>query len=255
MAELHKYIPMFGNNIPDLPMYSQYAGVIVEPRCHPDLELVLRNFAYMLPNWSLYIYHSKHNEDYVKRICDYATNVHYICFTDDNIGIEEYNKLLLSTEFYHSIDAQKILVFQTDSLIRKKGIESYLQYDYVGAPFHHHMRHRNPIIIDNEYIVPVGNGGISLRTKDVMIRLLETYLPKFTTLCSQGKIGSNEDLFFMYAMHVDEDVHKCPLDVAITFSVESLFYLDPLCWHKPYAAFGDSEIGRRYWDAIKDPIL
>ena len=58
--------------------------------------------------------------------------------------------LLTSVWFYEQINAtaNKILIFQTDSCLLKEGIDKFIDYDYIGAPWAHY---------NNE----VGNGGFS----------------------------------------------------------------------------------------------
>lgn len=68
-----------------------------------------------------------------------------------------------------------VKTFQTDSIIlseNKEKINSFLQYDYVGAPW------------TNQNI---GNGGLSLRNKNKMIEIIQ-HKP---TIYNQ-----NEDIFF-----------------------------------------------------------
>jgi hypothetical protein len=48
-----------------------YTAVIVEPRCHPALELVLSNFNRNLDgNWKILIYHGNNNEQFIKDIIE-----------------------------------------------------------------------------------------------------------------------------------------------------------------------------------------
>lgn len=56
LSKLHFYIDLFGNNIPNLPEKSKYAGAIVEPREHPDLEQMI----YIINIHRLYLVNWKH---------------------------------------------------------------------------------------------------------------------------------------------------------------------------------------------------
>jgi hypothetical protein len=221
---LEKYLSFFRNKFDSskIPIISDYAAVIVEPRKLPVLEFVIKNVVYFLPNWSLYIFHSSDNESFVKNITDNSANIHYINFTENNIGIKEYNKLLLSMAFWQTIQAENILIFQTDSYIRRKGIEEFLDYDYIGAPWN-----------NCKAIHQSGNGGFSLRKKSVMISILRKNL--------MTRILDNEDIF--YGKELVKMNAKLPtIEHAKIFSVESIYYDNPMAVHKFWHYLENAEI-------------
>jgi hypothetical protein len=159
---------------------SKYACVIVEPRLHPNLEFVIKNVLFFLPNFSLYIFHSNENKKFVEEIIGHnLSNVHFHNFTSGNITIEEYNELLTSPYFYETIHAEDILIFQTDSYIRKSGIECFLEYNFamIGAPWHWYDAAKPQ----------GGNGGFCFRKKDLMLNIIK-HAP-FDKTC-------NEDYYF-----------------------------------------------------------
>ena len=85
-------------------------------------------------------------------------NVKFTNLNVDNLSIKEYNKLLTSVWFYEQLLSKKFLLFQTDSCLLKDGIEDFLEFDYIGAPWPH-LRNQ------------IGNGGFSLRDKHVCIQI------------------------------------------------------------------------------------
>jgi len=198
-----------------IPKHSKYAAVIVEPRCHVYLEFVIKNATYFLPDWSLYIFHSKQNKDFVSTILGHnRDNVHMIEFCLDNISIPEYNRLLTSPGFYKKFqNAKYILIFQTDSYICRFGIESYvsLDYDYIGAPW-----------LYESYIYQTGNGGLSLRKVKKMIEITENIVWN----------GEAEDLYFNSALQHDGKIPNKFSTIAQSFSVESIFHPNPFGTHK-----------------------
>ena len=117
--------------------------------------------------------------------------------------------------------ATNILIFQTDVHIRRFGIEKFLKYDYVGAPWH-----RSPPLFKCD--LRVGNGGFSLRKKWQMIKIITTcslkkYLKEYN--------NRNEDLYFAYfAQKLDLKVPHP--DEAKKFSVEHVYYPDPIGTHQ-----------------------
>ena len=232
-----KYLKIFEKFFKDynLPKESNNALVIVEPREHYNLEFVIKNTCYYCRGWSLYIFHSKKNKKYIEKILNNKLkNINMIEFTDDNINKDEYNTLLKSKEkFWNKINAENILIFQTDTYIRKFGIEQYLKYDYIGAPWSKKSKYNN---------IMVGNGGLSLRNKQKMIEIIE----KYNDNQDEDKINEyeNEDIYFSY--YGDKmNINIPDSEEAKKFSMEHIYYHDPLGVHQPefilnYSKYKDS---------------
>lgn len=214
-----KYISLFDNRLKHFSpkIYkSDYTAVIVEPRKHPHLEVVLKNVMYFLNEsnsdikWGLKIYHGTENGNYVKNIVENWDNVEL-----ESIGVSDlngilYNNLLKTTNFWKSIESNNVLIFQTDSLLLKFGIDEFISYIYIGAPW---IRFREGEI--------VGNGGLSFRKRDKMVEISEIY---------KDESISMEDIYFCkYLDHFD----IAPYGVAKQFSVEDVQYDDPLGLHQP----------------------
>ncbi|MHA7100056.1 DUF5672 family protein [Roseivirga pacifica] len=146
---------------------AENAAVIVESREHKDLEVIVKNVMSCLETgWSLYIFHGTNNETYVKKTFSKAPQINFISLETPTINREQYSTLLKTPEFWKKIEAKKVLLFQTDSIMLKKGAESFLKYDYIGAPWN--SKH---FLSKTE----VGNGGFSIRTKQTMIEISEKY--------------------------------------------------------------------------------
>lgn len=115
---------------------------------------------------SLTIHHSTENADFIAEIVAGWTGVQLV-----NLGvvasmtISDYNMHLTNASFYRSLTAAYVLIFQTDTLIRKPISAEYLNqstgYDYVGAPW--------PPYFAPSPNIRVGNGGFSLRRVAAMI--------------------------------------------------------------------------------------
>jgi hypothetical protein len=248
MEELLGYVDVFEVDFSTIPMESRYIGVIVEPRRHKMLELILRNFVYMMKGWSLLIYHSDDNREYVEKILGENHRARLVRMSEGNIDIDDYNRLLMSKEFYETVGGEKILVFQCDSFIRKRCIDRFMEYDYVGAPWAPNTISKDRYLeveidrvgVREKHKIVVGNGGISLRTPSVMMRILSLpYLEGW-------KKKVNEDIFFAIGMECVTDCKRCPMEVSMTFSVETIFYHDPFAWHKAYAYWSGPQ-----WEILK----
>lgn len=115
------------------------AMIIVEPRKHKLLQPVISNFHLrMNPSWDLYVFHGRLNkleaEIAVQGI--HGRNVFLKQLEYDNLTTEDYNALFKEERFWNQIDAEHILVFQTDTVTCSKSphsIDRFLQYGYIGC--------------------------------------------------------------------------------------------------------------------------
>lgn len=86
-------------------------------------------------------------------------------------GIQGYNKLMLSLEFYKRFkDFKYILLYQLDAWVFRDELNYWCQkgYDYVGAPWFEEWHEASL----NSPIIGVGNGGFSLRRTQSLIKLI-----------------------------------------------------------------------------------
>jgi hypothetical protein len=115
-----------------------------------------------------------------------------------------------TVDFWKKVKGKKTLIFQTDSLLLRDGIDEFLNYDYIGAPW------RKPK--ENQW---VGNGGLSLRTVSKMIEICENYPTEEQIL---------EDIYFMKHMKGNG---VADIETAMKFSMEDVFSPNPLGVHNP----------------------
>ena len=147
-----------------------YVAVIVETRNHENLLLSLRSTMYYLNEndsdikWGLQIFHGTQNEDFVKNITKGWKNIEYTNLGLNNLTKIEYSNLLMTSNFWKQIKGEKVLIFQTDSVLLRNGVDEFIEYDYIGAPW------RKP-----KEGQLVGNGGLSLRTVTKMIEICDKY--------------------------------------------------------------------------------
>lgn len=132
-------------------------------------------------------------------------------------GIEAYNHLMLSCEFYERFLAYKyMLIYQLDAFIFIDVLQIFcnLGYDYIGAPW------TQPIGIceykGSIHRLRVGNGGLSLRKINSCIDILKRY----NNIVLEW--NKNEDLFFSCCGYYhSEEFRIAPFDVAKKFSFEA----------------------------------
>lgn len=207
---------------------EKYTAIIVEPRQHKALELVLSNFTSNLDErWNFIIFHGTNNLDFIINILNNIIPEHKNRFTLINLNVEnmstnDYNNLLYTRDFYNNIPTEIFLIFQTDTIICKKYkdyIYKFLDYDYVGAPW------RVSLFGNSTKIV--GNGGLSLRKKSKMLEILDN--------CTHNY--ENEDMFFSKLISnckYDVELKKPTIEDAMKFSVETIYNNETFGVHKPW---------------------
>ena len=127
-------------------------------------------------------------------------------------GIESYNKLMLSADFYRRfLPYEYILIYQLDAFVFSDKLLYFcdLDFDYIGAPWLHGMFHYKD---DTHVVWYVGNGGLSLRKVNSFLRVIEKINPL------EGDWIKNEDLFF--SSLVNENFRVAPVDIALQFAFE-----------------------------------
>ena len=182
-------------------------AVIVETRVHPHLNYVLRNVMHFLgDSWGLCVVHGVDNRAAVEEMVGPWGDVLLIeCGQAETAG--GYSALMCTTAFWEQIPSEHVLVFQTDSLLRRHGIDAFLKYDYVGAPWMH------ALVDPRGTEGPVGNGGLSLRRKSAMLQILRDH-PRDPQL--------PEDEFFSTFLY--RDGYRMPsLETASHFCTETIF--------------------------------
>jgi hypothetical protein len=201
--------------VPSLPVDSDYFAVIVEPRVDENIETIIKTVMYYLEDsskkWGLQIFHGTKNVEQILSITKNWNNVSFVNLGKDNLTKREYNDMMMTTDFWNKVKGKKILSFQNDSILLKGGIDQFLEYDYIGAPW---------IKPKEGYFV--GNGGLSLRNKDKMIEI-----------CTLNDDKSNipqEDIFFVKNLK-GEGV--ADIETAYNFSMEDIFSEHAMGLHNP----------------------
>jgi hypothetical protein len=208
-----------------IPKVTDYYAVIFETRIHPHLLTVIKSTLFHLNKtnspikWGLQIFHGNQNKKIIENITTKFDNVVATNLEIDNVSKEEYNDILLTSDFWKQVKGTKALIFQTDSLLLRGGIDEFLEYDYVGAPW------RKPK--ENQW---VGNGGLSLRTVSKMIEI-----------CENNPVTEQiwEDIYFMKYM---KGIGVADIETAMRFSMEDVFSPNPLGVHNPIRHIGPEQL-------------
>jgi hypothetical protein len=185
--------------VPEIELYSKYEAVFIEFREFSHIEFIIRNAIMQLgPNWSYTIVCGNDNYNFMITICNnICKNIKIIKTTFNAVTITEYSDFLKTTDFWNLLIGEKILIYQEDSFIFNNNISEFMEYDYIGAPW-----------IERVLPIRVGNGGLSLRTRQIMIDIIETinndksfeneiisedvFFSKHMQRLKMGKVGDEE---------------------------------------------------------------
>jgi len=150
----------FWNKTDTIPFKSDKAIVIVERRCHPNLEFVLQCAAYFARGYTIHIFCSEANLEFVRLICKKQdANIHYH-LTFQTIGTPEqgkieYNNLLKMKSFWDLFTEEHILMMETDCYLQRPIPDSIYKFDYVASAW--------PWLA-----LEAGGGGLSYRKTSAM---------------------------------------------------------------------------------------
>lgn len=192
--------------------------VLIEFREQPHLEFILRNNILKLQNKVNYtVVCGNKNFQMINNFK--INNLNIIVKNYDNITRGEYSQLLASKEFWEQFDNEYILINQSDSIVFNSNIDDFLGYDYIGAPWLKPTR-------NNQLFA--GNGGFSLRKRETMIKICNTFdikemprrlKPIKFMIESDNNICPEDVYFSQYLLRIPD--YKLPdFDTCINFSME-----------------------------------
>lgn len=211
----HRYDLISCRSLP----YNDRVAVIIETRNNPILPWTINNILYYT-QWPVIVYHSKSNTRFLKGL-DIKKKV----LLPSKFSIREYNELITSKHFWRSMPMH-VLLFQTDSFMIRPGIDSFLKYDYVGAPW------TNKNLKCFSIPKNIGNGGFSLRRRDKMLEIINSYA---------YQKGIPEDIYFAHGFQKTGGTLPS-LTVKKRFSVEHLYYDKPLAVHAPWLTLDSNKL-------------
>mmetsp|Transcript_63203 Transcript_63203/g.105161 ORF Transcript_63203/g.105161 Transcript_63203/m.105161 type:complete len:1055 (+) Transcript_63203:132-3296(+) len=203
------------------PPTGKLVALIVETRVDFAFTLAVKaNMALLQKErWRLHVAHGAENAAFVRKALSNLRPVEFDQLQNDIKGDYHYNVLLKSSSFWTKLQAEKVLVFQSDGLILRPGIEWYLRYDYVGAPW----SKRNDVYrgVNEEKLhipslsrdVRVGNGGLSIRSSSLMTSISEEHW-------FESAPGEQEDVFFVRHLHKLSSARIASIDEAARFCLE-----------------------------------
>jgi len=179
------------------------ALILVETQRNPVDESIDRHLRFLPADWIPIVVCSAKNEDMIK--CKkYIVNP----ITPDRY-YHDYNQLFARPEFWRTFtEYERVMICHQDSGLLRTGVEDFMQYDYVGAPW---------VFQDHG-----GNGGLSLRNPRTMTEI---------ALRFRYSLREYEDVFFCNRMHENNIGKLAPRKVCERFSCETIFALGTFGYH------------------------
>ena len=274
MDSILKYLANQNNNLIKNNFTFRYnsnnnkVAVIVEPRKHPWLQMIVNNIMSNLGDqWNLQIY--SHYPDYIQSLfpnCTYRiVHIEY-----DNLTPTNYSGLFRNLDFWNCINEEHILIFQTDSIIMNNRIidNTLLKYPFVGGIYHYYIDSKSRV--SDNYVSRSGliqlinhtdnliqlhnspsrhfsiNGGFSLRSKQAMIDCIKNI--SINTIINHRKKYGMDISYFDYIINnrkefISEDVFfQNALDI-LGYELPDIDQCSDFCENLSYYNFNSSSTG------------
>jgi len=158
--------------------------------------------------------------------------------TISHFTLDDYNDLLKSErvwEILWEMKVKRVLLVQDDGFLVRPGVERFLEWDYVGAPW----REGQSVLQSMTSVDLVGNGGLSLRSVSAMMAITRRHKTKERWPGTWAQ--TPEDTHF--AKYVKEDGHRlCPRTEATMFASEQVCRRGCCGVHKPWPYLSTEEI-------------
>lgn len=234
---LHKY---FINHLDDIMSLQQNTtasncAITVDNRANM-LTVIATLFTYINLNetWTCIIYTSKRSLDFYQKLLGNCVQIKHLPLLDvSRFHIDIYNDVLMNCDLWSSLsEYDKCLVYQDDGVLLRKGIDKFLEYDYVGAPWADVPS--NAYIKQNINSDLVGNGGLSLRSVKTMQQVTKLFEKEKRMLFFNNINNIPEDVYF--SKHVKKINGKIPNTTkASEFSSEEILNFNSLGFHKVWS--------------------
>lgn len=215
-------------------------AVIVEPRPHPMLRVVVANVMSFLGDaWNLHVFTAESNKEWLRTtLAPYKYTVNYLNL--DNLTRDQYSALLMTPEFWEVLPTEHLLIFQTDVVVFRPWNPAFELYDYIGANYYH-----------PDHVCPGGvggiQGGLSYRKKSAMVACLRAISAADVVQYRAARglpalpVPMVEDIYFTHACAMLEKSLPAPA-LRPFFAIEAVYYPTPFGfhgWNHPY--FTDAE--------------
>lgn len=229
---------------------SNIQVVLLDNRANP-LSVVSTMFTLSNLNknyWGCKIYTSKSAYDYYKKYLGKYAEIIILEELNKPIKfhIDIYNDILKSSNFWKNLNCEKCLIIQEDGIVFREGVERFLNYDYVGAPWADSAE--NLYLKNSVNPNMVGNGGLSIRNVNKMIQVTDKYITEKHLLFYKNINYTPEDVYFCQCL-VKENAVLPSLEDAAQFSNEQLCYMKSIGIHK-FWTYHSNTVTEQYFNTL-----
>lgn len=173
--------------------------LIVEPRFFERLPLIIHNVRRLL-DWHIVFYCGKGLLSKWKDLLDVTIEIREL--EVNNLSHEEYSDFFKSRTLWEQLYGNFVLTIQADVwIVGGLGIDHFIAMDksYIGGNMYYvweEMKRLMPSVADTPY--RSFNGGLSLRKRKDMLKIIDTFPPQKTQKPPTGKLIENcaEDIYF-----------------------------------------------------------
>lgn len=207
------------------PSGARYAAVIIEQTFNDQLIPVILHFANVLPSWWAVILYTL-EEDWEmpssalfrRAVADNRVSIKFLPPGTVLMHHRQTSRFLSGPWLWEQLQwADRMLLFQADSILCSRAettVDDFVAYDYVGAPISANFGHGY-------------NGGLSIRNPELFLRIT-----KEADFEKSGETFEDQWFYKEAKARVEQGVKLPDVDVAKTFSVETIYYEKPLGYHQ-----------------------
>lgn len=210
---------------------TQDVIITVDNRRNELTVLAVKFAIYNTEGWDSYVYTSDVAVEYYSTCLPNST-IKPLSQLNNKFDIDIYNDILQDLCLWQDLQSKgykHALIVQDDGTIIKKGINRFLTYDYIGAPWVDTK--------ENEYLKAniskelVGNGGMSLRNISKMVDICNKFEHCKKELFFHNINRIPEDVFFVKYLTLTKGIMPTK-EIASTFSIEQVLNKEAIGFHK-----------------------
>jgi len=225
---------------PAKPTTECKIAVLVEPREHPLYEYVVKQVMFTLgSDWSLQLFVSRENEEYVRRILlskkgEEGEHIVITRLSDFGLDMMSSSGNRIQSAFsahqamYHAIQGEYILWFQLDVILRHSLPTKLFQHAYIGSEW---RGCEYPFCMAEtcNRVCGGGNSGLSFRRRSKLLHVAtKGQLPK--DLWGAPPLGvqtETKEYFEDDNLHNNSETRWFEDDLQISFKLSKLWLLPP----------------------------
>ncbi len=220
---------------------NENAIVVVDNRANPMTAfaaLVTKNNIQDSSIWDVVVLTSSSAVKYYESHLPGAKVVPLEALDDAQFDVATYNEYLKTSDFWSCLSTRgykKVLMVQDDGFVVRPGVEKFLTFDYVGAPWATCPANQELSVLTKNNMV--GNGGCSVRSVLAMLRITRDHPKDNEPLFNNNVQPVQEDVYF--ATHCENVADK---ESASAFASEQILSRQSIAFHKIWAYHSPADV-------------